>query len=170
MENQLKNLANDKLIEYYNKYKSVIHKSQRAERVKIDGTDLKFGMHVVRLMLEAEQILTTGDLDLQRDKEVLKAIRRGEWTEQQVRDFFALKEKQLETLYNESKLPWGPDEAEIKKLLCQCLEMHYGSLDKVLVVKTDTQEILRKIGELCEEGLRCSQDPTDNLVELKGEK
>ena len=70
-----------------------------------------------------------GNLDLQRNNEQLKAIRRAEWTEQQVIEyFFNNKEKQLEELYIKSTLPNTPDEQRIKALLLQCLEQHYWSL------------------------------------------
>lgn len=99
---------------------------KRQEMVKEHGYDTKFGYHLVRLALECEQILETGDLNLQRDRELLKAIRNGEWTEQQVRDWFASKEKHLEQLYTDCELPHRPDEEPIKQLLIDCLEEHYG--------------------------------------------
>jgi hypothetical protein len=123
--------------------------SQGRRRVSVEkfGYDVKFAYHVVRLCDECEQILTTGDLDLERSKEVLKAIRRGEWTEQQVRDYFTAKEPQLERMYAESTLPWGPDEGRIKALLLQCLEHHYGSLDRAIVVEGSDAVALREIEE-----------------------
>src|SRR5206468_3796781 len=51
---------------------------KRAEVVAAHGYDTKFAYHVVRLLGEVEQILLEGDIDLQRDNERLKAIRRGE--------------------------------------------------------------------------------------------
>lgn len=150
----LKKLTDKELLEYYNKFKIVKDNSNRAERVKIEGADFKFLYHVVRLMLQAEQILTLHDLDLQRDREILKSIRRGEWTEQDIRNYFASKEKDLEKIYAESTLPWGPDEEKIKKLLCQCLEEHYGSLDKVLIMPDRYESALREVKEICERYLK----------------
>ena len=49
------------------------------------GYSTKFAYHVVRLLSEIEMILIEGDLDLTRNREQLKAIRRGEWTKEQVR-------------------------------------------------------------------------------------
>ena len=57
-------------------------------------------------------ILMEGDIDLQRNNEQLKAIRRGEWTEERLRTWFADKESQLERVYAESTLRATPDEAE----------------------------------------------------------
>lgn len=112
------------------------------------GWDVKFGSHVVRLMLEAEQLLETGDMDIQRDREMLKAIRRGEWTVQQVRDYFAQKDKSLEELYNRSTLPYSPDEEKIKQLLLSCLEAHYGSLSKAITMPERSDIALREISEV----------------------
>jgi len=123
--------------------------SKRYEDVQKYGWDRKFGLHVVRLLLQAEQILTLGDLDLQRDREILKAIRRGEWTEKDVKDFFAAKEKDMERIYNESKLPWGPDEPKIKELLLNCLEMHYGNLDNCITIPGKYQNALQQIADIC---------------------
>jgi uncharacterized protein len=127
--------------------------SKRAKYIEEYGYDMKYGLHLVRLLGEVEQILTLHDLDLQRDKEVYKSIKRGEWKEQDIYDYFDSKEKTLEVVYNESKLPWGPDEPKIKQLLLDCLESHYGSLDKAIVVEGKELTVLRKIQELCEQVL-----------------
>jgi len=125
--------------------------SKRYADILKHGYDVKFAYHVVRLLGEVQQILTENDLDLQRNREVLKSIRRGEWSEKDVRDYFIKQEKELETVYNESKLPWGPDEGVIKELLLNCLEHHFGSLDKVLVVPDRIENALRQIKDICEQ-------------------
>jgi predicted nucleotidyltransferase len=107
---------------------------ERQALIEKYGFDTKFAYHVVRLLDEAEQILTTGDLDLRRNAEQLKAIRRGEWSLERIQAHFQAKERELEEVYNRSELPWGPDEAEIKSLLLRCLEAHYGTLQGVLPV------------------------------------
>ena len=124
--------------------------SKRAADVEKHGFDLKFAYHIVRLLDEVEQILTTGDVDLQRDRERLKAIRRGDWTAEQVHEFFVRKERELETAYAESKLPHKPDETAIKALLLECLEAHFGSLKEAVVVPTQERELLQQIKALCE--------------------
>lgn len=93
------------------------------------GYDVKFAYHVVRLLNEVEQILTEQDLDLERNREQLKSIRRGEWSQQKIEDYFSGKERELESLYTNCTLPHSPDLDGIKQLLLQCLEQHYGSLD-----------------------------------------
>jgi hypothetical protein len=124
--------------------------SNRARLIEQFGYDVKFGYHTVRLLNEAEQILLEGDLDLQRNREQLKSIRRGEWSQQQILDYFEKKRIDLETARTKSSLPPGPDEAAIRGLLLQCLEAHYGSLDRCVVVPERAEGLLRQIRELIE--------------------
>lgn len=119
--------------------------SKRYETYQKYGFDTKFCYHVVRLIGECEQILTEHDLDLQRNREQLKAIRRGEVTFEYVKDYFTEKEKYLERLYGESSLRYSPDEKAIKQLLLDCLEMHYGSLEKAIVNPDQATNVLREI-------------------------
>ena len=123
---------------------------KRLETVQKYGWDVKYGVHLVRLLNEIEMILIEGDLDLTRNNEQLKSIRRGEWTEVQIRQYFADKEKDLEKIYLESKLPHSPDENKIKQLLLNCLEHHYGNLDKCIVNVDRATQCLRDIKKLIE--------------------
>ena len=92
------------------KLSTKVPQGKRAELVVEHGYDTKFAYHVVRLILEVEQILVEGDIDLQRNNEQLKAIRRGEWTETYLREWFSQKQTDLERVYSESKLRPAPDE------------------------------------------------------------
>jgi uncharacterized protein len=128
---------------------------KRAELVAEHGFDSKFGYHVVRLISEVEMILLEGDIDLQRNNEQLKAIRRGEWTEERLRAWFAEKESHLERLYAESTLRATPDEPKIKALLITALEEHYGSLegcvvdpDRAVVALRNIQAELERVKDL----------------------
>jgi uncharacterized protein len=124
--------------------------SKRAKLIEEFGMDTKFAYHVVRLVNEVEQILTEHDMDLQRNNEQLKAIRRGEWTAEQVKVFFTEKERALEEVYHKSSLPYKPDEPKIKQLLLECLEIHYGSLEKAVANPSQERDLLRQIKALCE--------------------
>lgn len=124
----------------YSQVHKMSSKSPEGKRVEIRdrfGYDVKFAYHVVRLLNEVEQILTEGTLDLRRNNEQLKSIRRGEWKEEDIVRYFNDKERQLEELYHNSKLPWGPDEPAIKQLLLNCLEQHYGSLTDADIVQPE---------------------------------
>ena len=149
----LEDLPNEKLIEYYNLYKKTNKASKRSERVKIDKMDCKFAYHLVRLLYEVEEILTTGDLHLDQNTEVLKAIRRGEWSQERVEKFFEQKEHALSEAYEKSTLPYGPKEKEIKELLLQCLEHHFGSLKDAYLEPDRYKYALKRFEEICSQVL-----------------
>lgn len=121
---------------------------KRRELVEEFGYDVKYAYHVVRLLDEVEQILTEGDIDLQRNREQLKSIRRGEWLQADILAYFERKEKDLETLYTSSKLPHSPDEGKIKQLLLDCLEMHYGSLAECVANVDAASQALKDIAAI----------------------
>lgn len=113
---------------------------KRKEQLDENKLDRKYLYHLVRLMGEIEQILIEGDIDLERNREQLKAIRRGEQFTgvEEVYEWFNKKESELETLYNNcTVLPYRPREDEIRELLLNCLEHHFGSLDK-MIIREDT--------------------------------
>jgi len=121
---------------------------KRQQLVEQFGFDVKYAYHVVRLLYECEQLLQFADMDLRRDREHLKAIRRGEVSEADLRAWAASKETQLEALVSRSPLPDQPDEPAIRRLLLECLEEHYGSLDKVVVRPDAATDTLRQIAGL----------------------
>jgi predicted nucleotidyltransferase len=121
---------------------------KRAELVEAHGYDVKFAYHVVRLLLEVEQILIAGNIDLERDREQLKAIRRGDWPLEQLEQWAQDKERSLEALYSTSTLPYAPDEAKLKRHLLHCREAHYGDLSSAVVVPDEPVQLLRQIAEL----------------------
>lgn len=117
------------------------------------GYDVKYAYHILRLLDEVEQILTVGDLDLTRNAEQLKAVRRGEWTKEKIIYWFGSKEKELEEAYGKSKLPYGPPHDKIRNLLLTCLEHHYGSMDNLIRHDESLdREKLNKIKDILDEG------------------
>lgn len=117
--------------------------SKRRTVVEEYGYDIKFASHVVRLLLEAEQVLRDKDLDLRKDSAVLREIRAGKWTEEQIRSLFTEKEAVLQRLYEVSDLPWGfegDQELKIRDLLHDVLATKYGTLDG-LVTRTNNENI-----------------------------
>ncbi len=119
--------------------------AKRAESIAESGYDKKFAYHVIRLALEAEQILVEHDLDLERNSEILKSIRRGEWSLEQIDQWATEKERALETAYVNSTLRNIPDEAAIKKLLLECLEMMYGNLAAEIVQNQDVASLIQEL-------------------------
>lgn len=118
---------------------------KRAASIAEHGYDLKFAYHIVRLLNEVEQILVEGDLDLQRNREQLKDIRRGEWTIDQVEEYFESKERILEATYASSTLQHSPDEDAIKQLLLNCLEEHYGDLSNAVKADVNVEGLVRDL-------------------------
>ena len=124
--------------------------SKRALAREKHGMDTKFAYHTVRLLNEAEQLLLEGDLDLQRNREMLKSIRRGEWSLEQVLEYFEKKRLDLETARTKSPLPAAPDEGAIRALLLRCLEAHYGSLQGCVTVPGRAEDLLRRVKAMIE--------------------
>jgi len=138
---------------YANSQMSKIDKEYRAnpkrqESIDKFGYSTKFAYHVVRLFLECEQVMMTGDLRLDRDSKVYQSIRRGEWTLDRLKLWVEEKERSMETLYAESKLPEKPDEEKIKTLLLECMEMHYGSLSEAVTEQDKHGRLVRELDQL----------------------
>ena len=117
------------------------------------GYDVKFAYHCVRLLLECEQILETHDLNLSRDSEIYKSIRRGEWSFEKLKKWHETKDRAMEELYNKSTLRHVPDEEAIKQVLIECIEMHYGSLSAMNVKKehSDFDRLYKKLADIVED-------------------
>ena len=132
------------------KNKSNASNPKRDASIKQYGYDLKFAYHIVRLLNEVEQILVEHDLDIQRNREQLKSIRRGEWTFEMLDEYFHAKEKTLEEVYAKSTLQHGPDEEKIKALLLECMEAHYGNLSAAVVRVPQLSALVNELTALVE--------------------
>lgn len=113
------------------------------------GYDVKFLYHLARLSDQAEQLLTLGTMDLERSKEYLKAIRRGEIPFEEVEALFKTKELALSKIYNETTIiPYSANEEKIKKLLLHCIEEYYGNLSSFGIVSSKSEDLIRDIRDL----------------------
>ena len=65
-------------------------------------------------------------------------------------DYFEQKRVDLEGVRAKSTLPPGPNMSALRNLLLKCLEMHYGSLDRGVVVPGKAEALLRQIREAIE--------------------
>lgn len=126
-------------------------KGARVEIINKFGYDVKFAYNIIRGFDEVHQLMETGEMDIQRAKEVMKSIRRGEWKIEEVVDFAKKKCAELDVAYTNCKLPEHPPELEIKQLLIQCLEEHYGSLSSVIQQPNWSIEALTKIDMLLDQ-------------------
>jgi hypothetical protein len=93
--------------------------TKRRELVDRFGYDVKSAAHLIRLLRMGTEYLRDGILNVYRtdDAEELRAIKRGEWTLEQVQshaaDLFAL----ADDLAARSRLPEQPDRARIDRTL-----------------------------------------------------
>lgn len=147
MERKLQNLTDADLNLLYDSIKK--SKGQVSTRITTNykngaDYDTKFAYHILRLAVECEQILEKHDLDIECNGPLLRSIRNGEWTLEQIYDWFNMKEKHLEELYNKSTLQHSPDENKIKQLLLQCIEMHYGTISDAISIDVN-QNIINDI-------------------------
>lgn len=125
--------------------------STRKENVEKHGYNTKYAYHLVRLLLECEEILMEHNLTLNRNIQILRSIRDGEWTLEQINDFFMKKEAGLEEVYSKSTLRIVPDEEAIKEILFSCLEQHYGSLEKCVHRNSNTESLIKKLDDIINE-------------------
>jgi len=121
---------------------------KRKEIIEKHGFDVKFAYHIIRLLDEVEQVMLEGDIDLQRAREPMKAIRRGDWTADEVRNWAMEKERVLEAVYSECKLPTEPPVEPLRQLLMNCLEEHYGSLQDCVAQTGWAENSLMQIDEI----------------------
>lgn len=138
----LENISDEELLELSNWYEPL---TKREKDTLEHSYSTKFAYHVVRLLLQSEQILLEHDLNIEQNAEILKAVRRGEWTEEKLRNWFDSKESQLEELYTKSSLRHSPDEDVIKGLLMQCLEQHYGSLNDAVKLEVPVEKMIAEL-------------------------
>jgi uncharacterized protein len=151
-ESPLSKLSDESLVFYYDLLKKAPDNlSIRKNRIKEFGTDTKLLYHLLRLLDEAQQLLETGEMDLQRAREAMKSIRRGEWKIEDLISWAQAKEKELDLAFTNCKLPAKADEEAIKKLLIQCLEEHYGNLNAVFQQPDWATSTLRTVDQILNE-------------------
>lgn len=101
----------------------------RSELEKLHGYDTKHAMHLVRLMTQCREILTTGKLNVYRsDRDFLLNIRSGMWTCDEVIAWSKKQDEELNVLAASSSLPHDPDRNKIDTLCQQLVEeaLAYG--------------------------------------------
>ena len=121
--------------------------SNRVELIEKYGYDTKFAYHIVRLSLQVEQILEKHDMDFSANAPFIKEVRKGAFkTAEELEAWYREKEVHLNALYHTSTLRHSPDMAQLKEVLMACLEMKYGSLEKVY--KGAESDVFRKLEEI----------------------
>lgn len=132
--------------------KNAKKEGKRKELVDKFGFDVKDAGHVYRITAGLEDMLIHGDYDIQKHREAVKAIRAGQWSYDQLNEWFTKKLTAIDEAKVKSPLPEEADELELRKILIECLEIHYGRLDKVIVDDNRAKNMLRKIENILREG------------------
>lgn len=109
--------------EQFQEWKLNRNKKRFADEEKF-GFDLKYALHLVRLIKVCREVLTTGKLIVKRpDAKQLLEIREGKWTYDQVVEFAEKEEVELQKLYNEcTLLPKLPDFTFLDNLCIEIVE------------------------------------------------
>ena len=112
----------DKLSKVRNKITERLSKvGNREELYTKYGYDTKFGMHLVRLMLEGKELLETGKLEYPlKDRDMLMDIRNGKWKREDIIAYSEQLEAELDNI--KTDLPSKPRYEEIEKLLISMVE------------------------------------------------
>lgn len=105
---------------------------ERSVLVEKYGYDTKDASHIVRIMLQLEQVLFDGCVELSKNAELVLRIKNGEWSKEEVIEFFDDKMAWLESenLKNTFVVPYNPEYDKIKSMLIYCLELKFGDLSK----------------------------------------
>lgn len=95
----------------------------RSELERQHGYDTKHGMHLVRLMRMGIEILSGRGVVVKRpDAEELLAIRGGAWSFDQLEEWFAGADAELQAVAKTSTLPHGADKKTLNQVLVDILE------------------------------------------------
>lgn len=101
----------------------------RAELEKKFGFDVKHGMHLVRLLRMAREILETGKVHVRRpDAEELISIRNGAWSYDKMVEFAEKEDKELFDVMKKSFLRAHPDSDLIHDLVFKTV-MEFNHID-----------------------------------------
>jgi len=114
----------------YNNYQRWLQtrNPKRAELERKYGYDTKHASHLVRLMLQAEEILTKGTLTVDvSDKEEIQKVRNGEWPYEELIKWAEDFDKKLDRIYKEGKwqsvIPYRVNISKIENLLIKIYKM-----------------------------------------------
>lgn len=98
----------------------------RAEMEKKFGYDTKHSYHLVRLVRLGEELLLTGKMTIYNrpDVEEFRAIRRGEWSYQQLLEFAEGIDEHMAEVEKSSVLPYSPDRPAIDAFYQELIERY----------------------------------------------
>lgn len=94
---------------------------------KLNCKDTKPAYHLARLLLQADQLLTTGEMSFKKNCEFLNDIRDGKHTTNNIYKWYTKMCQQLDDRKVSSVLKKHKDEKQIAELLHGCLSLCYGN-------------------------------------------
>jgi len=101
--------------------------TNRKELILAHGYDSKFAYHLIRLLIEAEELLKTKRLRFPLvDAPMLKRIKHGHYSLEDVLESTEELEKQVQKAYEESKLPKTVNFDAIENILIECIRTFHG--------------------------------------------
>lgn len=137
------------------KMKSFSNKTnpKRKESIEKYGYDVKFAYHNIRLLTEAEQLLAENKIDFSKNSDMLKSIRRGEWSLHQIDTWTQSQLTHLQQLKVKSDLPDKPQYDTVKEILIEIIEDHYGKVSQKIgahapeteTIINDLESIIQKL-------------------------
>lgn len=94
------------------------------------GYDTKHAYHLVRLMRMAREILEGKGVHVKRtdDRQELLDIRKGAWSYDQLIEWFEKEDAELNSVYESSKLPFGPDHVKLDQLCMDLIIEFHGNM------------------------------------------
>lgn len=122
------NAKADRLRTLRARYHSAYMGEKRRSLVRQYGHDTKNAAHLIRLLAMCCEFLRTGQLNVFRthDAEMLKAIKRGEWTLEQVKDRATELFEAARVARDDSLLPDAVDAKAVSALLVQAYSDAWG--------------------------------------------
>lgn len=89
------------------------------------GFDTKFASHLIRLLLEGQELINTGKIEFPLSyRETILDIKQGKWTIKEVLDYADQLEAEIDANVEKSPLPNKPRLAEIEQFSVNLLENH----------------------------------------------
>lgn len=99
----------------------------RADNEAKYGYDTKHALHLVRLLRMCREILTGQGVKVRRqDAQELLAIRRGEWSYDELISWAEKEDQEMQGIYETSTLPTAPDIEHLNTLCVQAHELHWS--------------------------------------------
>lgn len=90
--------------------------TNRSELILNHGYDTKFGSHLIRLLLEAKELLETGEIEFPlKDRELILDIKAGKWKLKEVLGLVDQIEEQIDELKDKSELRETPNYNKVEE-------------------------------------------------------